>query len=152
MKTSMLDVTPLTPGTCEWCGKNCELENTACSLSCEAQLRRLEAAQGLMVIRALKGWRRSPNHAARNEAIAKIVPMVDGFLRTDRERRERAGAARRQKEAEAARAKAAQDEAALDGTGATQTSAPVTNQPEVGDLDGGFPQGHDANKRGFAPK
>ena len=49
MKTTILDKTPLTPGCCEWCGNLCELEDVACCLSCEAQLNRLEAAQGFHI-------------------------------------------------------------------------------------------------------
>lgn len=130
MKTSMLDTKPLTPGTCEWCGKDCELEDSACSLSCEAQMVRLEAVQGRMVLRVLKVWRKhrggkgTPGQGAMTEAAA----MVDGFLRTDRLRREEAGAKRRAKAAEeAAKAKAPKAEP----SGPAQTAAPVTDQPEA---------------------
>ena len=154
MRTTMLKTVPLTPGTCEWCGKDCELEDMACSLSCEALIRREEAAQGMLVIRSLKAWRRKPNHAARNAAIAEIVPVIDRFLSNDRKRREEAAAKRRQQAADAA-AKAAKGkapEAPQDAPTAPQTAAPVIDQPEVGDLDGGLPQSHDANRRGFDPK
>lgn len=129
MRNTLLETKPITPGTCEWCGKDCDPTDNACSLSCEAQLRRLETSQGQMVLRELKFWRKSPNHAARNEAIAKIVPMVDTFLRNDRLRREELGAARRRKAAEeAAKAKApAAPEAAPT---ASQTAAPLIDQPE----------------------
>lgn len=96
MRSNMLtDKEPLTPGCCEWCGKECEPADVACSLSCEAMLHRLEATQGRLVIRALKRWRMKPNHAARNEAISHIVPLTDRFLRTDRKRRENLAAERR---------------------------------------------------------
>lgn len=96
MRTNMLtDKTPLTPGTCEYCGNDCQPDDVACSLSCEAQLNRLEALQGRAVIRALKRWRMKPNHAARNAAVAEVVPVVDRFLRSDRKRRERHGEERR---------------------------------------------------------
>ena len=97
---TMLEKEPLTPGCCEWCGKDTEPGQWACSLTCESLLHRLEATQGRLVIRALKRWRMSPNHAARNEAIAHIVPRVDKFLKTDRKRREAFQHERRAKAAE----------------------------------------------------
>lgn len=101
MKTNLIDNTPLTPGTCEWCGKLCEEEDTACSLSCEAQLLRLEAAQGRAVLRTLKRWRK---HRGRKDtpgqgAIGEVAALVDRFLKTDRMRREELSYKRRQKEA-----------------------------------------------------
>lgn len=111
---TMLEKEPLTPGCCEWCGKDTEPGQWACSLTCESLLHRLEATQGRLVIRALKRWRMSPNHAARNEAIANIVPRVDKFLKTDRKRREAFQHERRAKaEAEKA-AKMAEMRAAAD--------------------------------------
>lgn len=88
MPAPLIDKDPLTPGTCEWCGDDCEPHRVACSLTCEANLHRQEATQGRLVIRQLKRWRMKPNHAARNAAIAEIVPMIDRFLRNDRKRRE----------------------------------------------------------------
>lgn len=104
MKTNLMDKTPLTPGTCEWCGQLCEEDDVACSLSCEAQLNRLEAAQGKIVLRVLKRWRKhrgrkgTPGEGAMTEA----ATIVDRFLRNDRERREYYGAERRQKAAQEA--------------------------------------------------
>lgn len=126
MKTSMLKTTPMTPGTCEWCGKNCELEDAACSLSCEAQLLRLEATQGRMILRTLKLWRK---HRGRKDtpgqgAMTEVTAMVDSFLRNDRLRREEAGAKRRQKDAEEA------DKAVKPPKPPTETAAPITDQPE----------------------
>lgn len=95
MKTTLLDKDPLIPGTCEWCGKDCELEDTCCSLSCEAQLHRIEAVQGRMLIRAIKRWRIKPNHAGRTDMLRELQSKVDRMLRTDRRRRETFGAERR---------------------------------------------------------
>lgn len=119
MKTNMIDKTPLTPGICEWCGDICEEEDHCCSLSCEAQLARLEAARGQAVIRVMMSWRAGKlpvddakkkkhgySNAARAAIMATVTPMLDKFLRIDRKRRERLGHERRVKEAEAA-AKAA---------------------------------------------
>lgn len=97
MKTNMLNKDPLTPGTCEWCGKDCEVEDACCSLSCEAQLARLEAVQGTKIIRILKRWRKNrgrkgtPGEGAMTEATA----LVDRFLKNDRRRREEAANQRR---------------------------------------------------------
>jgi len=90
---------PLTPGSCEWCGIDCPTTDSACSLSCESQLHRLEATQGRLVIRTLKKWRR---HRGRKDtpgegAISEVAKIVDRFNRTDRERREEAGRARRER-------------------------------------------------------
>jgi len=112
IKNTLMTQTPLTPGTCEWCGKTCEDADVACSLSCEAQLVRLEAAQGKIVLRVLKRWRKhrgrkgTPGEGAMTEAAS----IVDRFLRNDRQRREYFSAERRQKEA-AEKAKAAKEEA-----------------------------------------
>ena len=104
MKTSMLDTEPLAPGTCEWCGKVCELEDATCSLSCEAQLVRLEAAQGRIVVRTLKKWRkhRGRKGTPGEGAITEVAALVDGFNKNDRIRRERLAARRRKVEAEIA--------------------------------------------------
>jgi hypothetical protein len=125
----MLDTKPITPGTCEWCGKDCELEDAACSLSCEAQLLRLEATQGRIVLRTLKLWRK---HRGRKDtpgqgAMTEVAAVVDRFLKADRLRREEMGQKRRQKAAEdAAKAKAPKAP-----TGAMQTAAPLMDQPEA---------------------
>jgi hypothetical protein len=138
MKKNLLDTKPITPGTCEWCGKECELEDTACSLSCEAQMRRLEAVQGRTVLRVLKLWRK---HSGRKGspgegAFSEVTAMVDRFLRTDRTRREEAGQKRRQKDAEDAANKV---KTPKKGTGRTQTAAPLVDQPEgPSDATGGF--------------
>lgn len=92
---------PMTPGSCEYCGKETDPVNAFCSLTCEAMNRRLESAQGLLVIRELKRWRKSPNHAARNDALSKVVPTVDRMLASDRKRRERMAAERRAAEEDA---------------------------------------------------
>lgn len=104
MKTSMLDTEPLTPGTCEWCGKTCELEDATCSLTCEAQLVRLEAAQGRLVIRTMKKWRkhRGRKGTPGEGAITEVASLVDGFNKNDRIRREKLGLRRRKVEAEIA--------------------------------------------------
>ena len=134
MKTSMLDTKPITPGTCEWCGKDCELEDAACSLTCEAQLLRLEATQGRIVLRTLKLWRK---HRGRKDtpgqgAMTEVAALVDSFLKTDRLRREEAAQKRRQKAADdaAAAAKAKTVKAPAATPQPAQTAAPVTNQPE----------------------
>jgi len=126
MKTNMLDKDPLTPGTCEWCGNDCELDDAACSLSCEAQLNRLEATQGRMVLRTLKRWRK---HSGRKGtpgegAFSEITSMIDLFLRTDRQRREKLQAEKRSADAgkPAAKIRARSTPA--------QTAAPVVDQPE----------------------
>ena len=149
MRTSMLDTKPITPGTCEWCGKDCELEDAACSLSCEAQLLRLEATQGRIVLRTLKLWRK---HRGRKDtpgqgAMTEVAAVVDRFLKADRLRREEMGQKRRLKAAEDAAAAKAPKKAATP----VQTAAPLTDQPEVGDLGGGVPNRDDPSKRGFSP-
>lgn len=124
MRNNLIEQEPLTPGTCEWCGKPCELLDTACSLSCEAQLVRLEAAQGKMVLRVLKRWRKhrgrkgSPGEGAMTEA----TQMVDRFLKTDRMRREAAAAKRR---AEAAKEKAPGPEGTEGGSVSGEKRPPV---------------------------
>lgn len=126
MKTNMLGIEPLTPGTCEWCGKPTELEDVACSLTCEALLRRQEAHQGLIVLRHLKRWRkhRGRKGTPGEGAMTEVAAMVDGFLRTDRKRREDAALKRRMAEA-----KAASPAPAPSGP-PVETAAPVTDRPE----------------------
>lgn len=97
MNTSALHKDPITPGCCEWCGKDCPVEQPCCSMSCLAQLHRLEAVQGRMVLRELKAWRK---HRGRKDTpgegvMTAITALVDGFLKTDRLRREAAAAQRR---------------------------------------------------------
>ena len=112
MKTNLMDKTPLTPGVCEWCGQLCEEDDVACSLTCEAQLNRLEAAQGKIVLRVLKRWRKhrgrkgTPGEGAMTEAAG----LVDRFLKNDRVRREYMGAERRMEEAKAKAEKEKTDE------------------------------------------
>lgn len=127
MRTTMLDTEPLTPGICEWCGAITELENVACSLTCEAQLRRLEAQQGRDVLRALKRWRkfRGRKNTPGEGAMTEVATVVDRFLQTDRKRREELQAQ--------ARAKAAEPEKKPKGKGRTQTAAPVTQEPGIWD-------------------
>jgi len=105
MRTNLMDSTPLTPGTCEWCGKDCEVEDAACSLSCEAQLVRLESAQGKIVLRVLKRWRkhRGRKGTPGEGAMTEVAKLTDRFLRNDRMRREYMAAERRQKAAEDAK-------------------------------------------------
>jgi hypothetical protein len=131
MKTTMLDTKPITPGTCEWCGKDCELEDSACSLSCEAQLRRLEGTQGRMVLRSLKLWRK---HRGRKDtpgqgSMTEVAALVDRFLKDDRLRREEAGVKRRQ-QAAADAAKAESAKTAKAKPVAPQTAAPLTDRPD----------------------
>lgn len=97
MKTNMLDIEPLTPGICEWCGKVCELEDAACSLACEAQLVRLQAARGRIVLQKLMKWRkhRGAKGTPGEGTIMELSRLVDGFLRDDRRRREAASLKRR---------------------------------------------------------
>lgn len=96
MKTSLTNRVPLYPGTCEVCGKPCELEDATCSFSCEAVLVKREKDQGAKLLRLLKRWRRyrgrkgTPGEGALSEAAA----MVDSFLRDDRLSREAAKAKR----------------------------------------------------------
>lgn len=100
-KTAMFDSRPMLTGTCEWCGKDCSPDYATCSLSCEAQLRRLEASQGRTVIRAIKRWRLKPNHAIRSEMLTELSLKIDRYLRQDQRRREKMNAERRKAEAEA---------------------------------------------------
>lgn len=90
MKTNLLDNTPLTPGTCEWCGKDCETDDIACSLTCEARIAREEAVQGRIVLRVLKKWRkhRGRKGTPGEGAMTEVGALTDRFLRTDRQRRE----------------------------------------------------------------
>jgi hypothetical protein len=128
MRTNALLKEPLTPGTCEWCGKICELEDVACSLSCEAQLHRLEAVQGRAVLRGLKRWRkyRGARGTAGEGLITEISALVDAFMKGDRERRE--GHQRNQRRAEAQAALEASASKAKPKTPPYQTAAPVTTE------------------------
>lgn len=94
---SFIDTEPLTPGTCEYCGVDCDPANTTCSLSCEAQLHRLEAAQGRKIVRVLKRWRRHSGKKGTpaEGAWSEITAMTSGFLKNDRLRRERMNRERR---------------------------------------------------------
>lgn len=131
MRTTMLDTEPLTPGICEWCGKITELENVACSLTCEAQLRRLEAQQGRDVLRALKRWRkfRGRKGTPGEGAMTEVAVVIDRFLQGDRRRREEMQAAAR---AEAARQaqKEADKKTAKAKPRPPQSAAPVTDRPD----------------------
>lgn len=126
MQTNALLKTPLTPGICEWCGNPCEVEDVACSLSCEAQIHRVEALQGRAVLRGLKRWRkyRGARGSAGEGLLTEISLLVDAFSRADRERREKHQLNKR-REAAAAEAKVKADaELPL------QTAAPVSTQPD----------------------
>ena len=127
MKTNMLDKMPLTPGNCEWCGNLCEMEDVACCLSCEAQLNRLEATQGRIVLRHLKRWRKHRGRAGTpgEGAMSEITALMDRFLKGDRIRREKLQAEKR-----AAAAGQAASKIAAPKDPAPQTAAPVVNQPE----------------------
>ena len=127
MKTNMLDKMPLTPGNCEWCGNLCEMEDVACCLSCEAQLNRLEATQGRIVLRHLKRWRKHRGRAGTpgEGAMSEVTALTDRFLKGDRIRREKLQAAKR-----AAAAGQAASKIAAPKDPAPQTAAPVVNQPE----------------------
>ncbi len=97
LRSTFLHLDPLTPGTCEWCGKDCDPVDAFCCVSCEAQNRRLESAQGLLVIRALKQWRR---HRGRKGTpgegqITEVAALVDRFTKADRRRREKMAEQRR---------------------------------------------------------
>lgn len=118
MKTNILDKTPLTPGTCEYCGDVAEMEDSCCSLSCEARLARLEAAQGQAVLRVLKRWRkhRGRKGTPGEGAMTEVANLTDRFLKADRRRREEANAERRQIAAAAAMEKAAAEGAKASGT------------------------------------
>lgn len=96
MKTSLIDRDPLYPGTCEVCGKTCELEDAVCGITCEAELGRRERLQGRAVIRTLKRWRR---HRGRKGtpgegALTEVTLMMDTFLRQDRVARKESTAER----------------------------------------------------------
>lgn len=127
MKTNMLDKMPLTPGNCEWCGNLCEMEDVACCLSCEAQLNRLEATQGRIVLRHLKRWRKHRGRAGTpgEGAMSEVTALTDRFLKGDRIRREKLQAEKR-----AAAAGQAASKIAAPKDPAPQTAAPVVNQPE----------------------
>lgn len=129
MKTNMLDKTPLTPGCCEWCGNVCELDDVACCLSCEAQINRLEATQGRIVLRVLKRWRRHRGRLGTpgEGAMSEVASITDRFLKGDRIRREKLQAAKRANASGNATIRIAAP------TGRTQTAAPVTNEPEEHD-------------------
>lgn len=124
MKTNMLDKTPLTPGNCEWCGNICEMEDVACCLSCEAQLNRLEAAQGRIVLRHLKRWRkfRGRSGTPGEGAMSDVTHLTDRFLKLDRIRREKLQAAKRANATGEVKIKIAAP--------ATQSAAPLIDQPE----------------------
>lgn len=126
MKTNMLNKVPMMPGTCEWCGKDCEVRDVACSLSCEALLARLEAVQGQRVLRMLKLWRkhRGAKDTPGQGTLTEVASAIDGFLRTDRLRREEAGHKRRQK---ALADKVAP--ATVAPSPPVQTAAPLIDQP-----------------------
>lgn len=132
MKTNALDKIPLTPGVCEWCGNICEMEDVACSLSCEAQLHRLEAYQGRTVLRSLKRWRkhRGRKGTPGEGAMTEVANIIDLFLKTDRLRRERFQAGFRAKAAAAVVVKAPDP-----GIPMAQTAAPVQNEPDWRDTD-----------------
>lgn len=100
LRSTFTNLESMIPGSCEYCGREVDPQNAFCSITCEAMNRRLESAQGLLVIRELKRWRKNPNHNARNEALSKVVPTVDRMLASDRKRRERMAEERRQAEIE----------------------------------------------------
>ena len=131
MKTNALGKTPLTPGVCEWCGKNCEMEDVACSLSCEAQLHRVEAVQGRMVLRTLKRWRkhRGAKGSPGEGAITEVAQIVDTFLRTDRQRRE-AHQAQQRREAQQTTTAAAAPKPTRKAAVPRSTAAPVVDEPD----------------------
>ena len=132
MKTTMLDNKPMTPGTCEWCGNDCNPAGAACSLSCEAQMHRLEAVQGRMVLRILKRWRmHSGRKGSPGEgAFSEVTAMVDRFRRNDRLRREEMGQQRRQQAVLDAAATSTKAKPKKTPPVPAQTAAPVVNQPE----------------------
>lgn len=128
MKTTILDKTPLTPGCCEWCGNLCELEDVACCLSCEAQLNRLEAAQGRIVLRVLKRWRkhRGMRGTPGEGAMTEVAAITDRFLKLDRIRREKLQAAKRANATGEVKIKIA----APGGQAPVQTAAPLIDRQE----------------------
>lgn len=127
MKTTILDKTPLTPGCCEWCGNICELEDVACCLSCEAQINRLEAAQGRIVLRVLKRWRkhRGGKGTPGEGAMSEVAAITDRFLKLDRMRREKLQSEKRAASAGDAHSKIK----APDGR-PLQSAAPTTERPD----------------------
>ena len=131
MKTNALDKTPLTPGVCEWCGKLCELEDVACSLSCEAQLHRVEAVQGRMVLRTLKRWRkhRGAKGSPGEGAITEVAQLVDSFLKNDRQRRE-AHQHQQRREAAQRAAEAAAPKTPRKARVPISSASPALNEPE----------------------
>lgn len=89
MSNTLLFHKPIHPGTCEWCGKACNPEDTCCSLSCEAKLLRLEKETGLNVLRLLKLWRkhRGRKGTPGEGVLTLIAAEVDTLLKSDRSRR-----------------------------------------------------------------
>ena len=124
MDVSALHKDPITPGCCEWCGQDCPEDQPCCSLSCFAQLHRLEAVQGRMVLRELKAWRkhRGRKGTPGEGVMSTIAAIVDGFLKTDRVRRENAAAQRR--------AGTEGHKKPVAKTHRTETAAPVTDLPD----------------------
>jgi predicted nucleic acid-binding Zn ribbon protein len=86
VKTSLTNRVPITPGTCEVCGKPCELEDAACSIPCEAALARREREQGKEIIRLAKLWRkhRGRKGTPGEGALTRIASAVDAMLQADR--------------------------------------------------------------------
>jgi len=120
-----------------------------------------------MVLRTLKRWRkyRGRKDTPGEGAISEVASLVDGFLRTDRIRRERHQQAQRAAAAAAKQAQAAND--APKATAPRQTAAPLQDEPDdaqedwmaregrlaqYGDLGRGVPNHDDHTKRGFQPK
>ncbi len=143
---------PLLPGTCEWCGRPCEMEDVACSLTCEALMNRLEASQGQMVVRAMKLWRKNRGRKGTDGEglIGDISAMVDRFMRNDRLRREEMATSRRA-EAAMAQEKAARKRAPK--AAPRQSAAPPeAGYDGAGDLDAGAENHTDHTHRGFTPQ
>lgn len=91
---------PLTPGTCEVCGKPCELTDATCSLACEAILHKREMKQGRELVRELKLWRkhRGRKGTPGEGGMTRIAARVDAMLKEDRAARETRIAARKEAE------------------------------------------------------
>lgn len=88
--TSFLKLQPLLVGVCEWCGKSCSDMDATCSLTCEAQVARLEADRGRRIVRTLMRWRRSRGRKGTEGEgqLMAISKTIDRYLKIDQQRRQ----------------------------------------------------------------
>lgn len=87
MSTILFD-RPLTPGTCEWCGKPCDQHVIACSVACEARVAFREKNESRAIVRVLKLWRkhRGRKGTPGEGAIGEAAALIDAMLKADRQR------------------------------------------------------------------